>query len=649
MYGQQKRETADHHPLAALGHEMRSPPIRRIGPPEMPTSSYRLSLPLLALLLLLLTPLTLAEPENLEPLQQSLLGKTLLDEGDIPALIRLHQAGRAGFEIHPELRLPEPWQNLLWQSFARMQVALLLENYQALLKECQRAEWLSLLALAMQRSFPETAQSTDEESLQVVRQLSQAFGVFARRKLRLLDPDELARLEGNPMFAGTPTNRAELHLLAARAYLDQGESAAFEESLARLKSYLEGPDPSQTMLIGYHCLARHSRHSSASLEEAVSRVLSVAKSYRPGANPTDDVFWITTGDEVMALFHELVSSYHMELDVDRKETLRRQLNSLYELSYSWLQYVIAAEPSLFQLDSEIFFGSGFEKRQGMFALFLTSQKIGALVQRHIIDRNDPSAADAVRTDLRNYQAYREALRGFWLDVPERFFPTKGDFWNGSSLHRIEVGLKVQLWILEPSKDKVQALTEEVLSLSPLEHALELAVAWSDSLRKVDPEGVEQLLRRAQQMATEYRLPAYALLLAEQRVLSLDLHQRTPLAVEVAEQAIAASRDLIAPSTPMPGGRTMGEVIKALSEFVALRSLEVGDTTSALRQLNQGEAMKSALQLSQNASRSEGEVAARMKDVRQARAEQDRLARSDVLSEGSSTLASNKGCAFRNRT
>jgi CHAT domain-containing protein len=583
---------------------------------------------LLACWWLLLPGLASGDPVDLPGLdaaQKRLLAKELFSEDDIGDLISLNEAVAQGYKLDPELAFPQPWDDLLIASFYRVHSALLLENYQALLDECQRRHWLRRLAVEMHKLHP-PKDKQEEDFVSTVQDgsLHQTLEAFARRKLRILNPDELPSLGGRYVKAG---ERAILDLLAARVYLDQGQMAAYQKSLDRF-AFVEA-EVSQPLVRAFRCLRRHDPRYRLSLEQCVAQVLAAGVAYRPGEKAAADISWIVAGDEMAGLAGDLLGSLKEEDDPALQQTIEQQTAALETTLTSWrdqaLGQVEGGNP--FALDEDMVTDLElFERRRGLLAVILGCEK--ALLALGIEEVQTSEQLGAMRQQL---QGYRRSAHGFWLEMPDRFFPTRGDFYEGSILHRRDVELQVeQSKLAALPAASVAELIAVVLALSPQETALALALSWAEDLQRSDAAAAEQLLSGAHALATEFRLPGWRLALARERVKLLQGQGRKEEALRLADDAIAAAKDLVTPTAPAPGGKTTGELVNELSDLIAEHWLESGDPVAALAQLDEGQALKSAYQLSKDAARSDGAAGQAMQAVQGAQADQDRKAREEAL-------------------
>ena len=585
---------------------------------------------------------------GLDQVKARLLSRSLLSEDDIVDLLQLNLAAKQGYPLGEELVLPQPWVSLLTVAHVRVQLCLLMENYQGLLDECDRGPWVLKYAEELEKVEPPSDPS--QSVLPWVREdnlMRDALRVFAQRKLRILDPRDLERLRDNYNFTESPENRAELTLLLARTHLDAGDSMAFERTLSELRAYIEQPNAVPSLIIAYHCLSRFSTVRPVSLEACTDTVLRHARFYKMGVDPIADVFWISAGDELLDLVQHLMSSHLQASEGAEKERLYAQLIALNSLAHGWFKAATGGDAHLFDFGGDV---TGDPKRlevqQGRFALFLTAEKLTSYIARYqtSIDR-----AAVARERIVDYGKWRKALQGYWLEADPRFFPTKGDLWLGSGLHRQELSMKVLLKKFSPSEVSSGPLLEEILQVSPQEEALELALSWTVQPPSDEPEIAEKLFSRSQALAEKYRFPGYALLLAERQVQWLDASGRREEAIRTAQAAItrAGQTAAVAPTTPVPGGRSLAELVRELSEFVTVHRLQSGQVESALEQLEQGQAVRSAYQLSQGAGDSDGQAGQALRQIRQLKTEEDRLARGEAL--GSKALTTSVKGEFLTRS
>ena len=532
--------------------------------------------------------------------------------------------------------VPDSWYQALGAAVARNRVALLTENYEALQLECRRITLVQELAkegLDRQPDIEDGQYIPDWVNQEV--ETAQLLGVFARRRLHTLDSRDLETIKANVHYQNSPENRAEITMLTARTYLEQGQMRAFDQEMDKLRAYVESPAALKTLIIGYHCLNWHRTGRTSDLLDSVDKVIELGQSYKFGEWPVADVFWISVGDELVDLVRATVERYRQ--GGEDQTRLVRALQRLAGLNGQLARGVEGLD--WFGFDYNILL-DGLETYQGGIALLLAGEKVALYVYGiEERDRSDDKVQLSAYLSLLR-DRHRQLNAGHWLTVPTSLYPTAPDMWKGSALERLEVRTRILLWQIEPNREVARELVSAVLRLSPQEEALALALDWADSLHKCDPRQAMAMLEQAEKLASEFGYPIYRLLIAEKQRLLLQGDGDGTRATRAAQRELDLARELVAVAVPLRDGRSVAEVARQASDYLATQSLTRGKPEAALAALEQGQALRSAEQLSAGASRSEGGAGQMLREIRQASTEQGVAARREAL--GETTLASGKG-------
>lgn len=526
---------------------------------------------------------------------------------------------------------PESWNQALGAAVARYRTALLLENYQALRQESGLADRFAELArrgLEAQPGIPDAALIPDWVSFEL--SASEVLGVFARRKLRILDGKDLERLAGTQH--SSRENFAELYLLTARAYLDQGEMHGFREQLGHLESYISQGGALKPIVIGYHCLSWQRTGKTEDLLASVRAVLEVGETYRFGQWPLADIFWVSSGDEVVELTRA-VASRHRAAKGSERAALGEVLRALVVMNGRWAKELRGVE--WFHLGYEELFDQ-LEAHQGGVSLSLTVEKLALLLLE-----GEATAKEQALPYLRSYIETLAERRKFvsdahWLGIPASLYPPAPDLWSGSALERLDARAKVALWKLEPDAVRLPQLIDEVAALSPQDEALELTLDWAESLHSREPEAAARLLERARTLSKEFGFPVYELLLADMQRKLFARQGASRQAGAAAERVVALASELVTMTGPLRDGRSVGEIARQNADYLASQSLARGEAEKALSRLEQGQALQSAHQLSAGATRSGGEAGAVMRELRAVKSDEGVAARRQALGEANGT-------------
>lgn len=579
------------------------------------------------LLLLLWTPASAKVPPSLEEDLKALTTGSPLPIEQIDALLRVHQK-LPRESVPPELLLPDPWVNLLHYAVARTHVALMVENYEALTRECRQADWLKAFVAKARVALP-TDLELPQEWVDNDVDAQKMLDVFARWQLRILYPEDLRSLERNINFSDSAENRAELDLLAARSYFDQGQTDLFVASLRRLGAYGRRADSIVPLQVAYHALAWRESGRDEDLLASTRAIVELGREYHFGANHGADIFWISCGDELVELIRDLFArhSQHPEL----REEIEKLVHQLDALNHRWTKELQAAGTEWFNFDIPSLFHE-LQQRQAGLALLLTTEKLGLFLfpYRNITEEQ---RWEVLEDSLKRLAGCRQLLAsGFWLQTPSRLRPTEGDLWRGSALERIEARVRVQRWEIRPESEPVPQLVDLVLSLSPQEEALELALDWSMSLHQREPSAAYRLLEKAQELATTYRFPAYRLRLLERhrQLLSQAGEQTRELAL--CREIITAAAQLVASNTNLREGASPSQLAQNAAERLAAAGLAKDQVEQAFMALEQGQAVRSAHQLSTDAARSRGEAGQAIRDLRTREVDKSITERREALGE-----------------
>lgn len=533
--------------------------------------------------------------------------------------------------------VPNDWYRALGAAVARNRVALLVENYEALQLECSRIALVRKLCKEGLESQPDIEDGRyipDWVNQEVGT--AQALGVFARRRLHTLDARDLESIKANVHYENSADNRAEITMLTARTYLEQGQMRAFDREMEELRAYVESPIALKTLVIGYHCLNWHRTGKTSDLLDSVNKVVELGQSYKFGDQFLADIFWISAGDELVDLVRATVERYRQ--GGEEQTQLAAAILHLAQLNNTLASGT--EDTDWFALDYNFLFDD-LEKYQGGISLVLTTEKVALYIygfEERVRDK-DKERLSAYLDILQ--QRHRQLDAGHWMTIPTHLYPAAPDMWEGSALERMEVRAKVLLWQLEPNRETARELIPQLLRLSPQEEALALALDWADSLSKCDPGQATQLLEQAEKLATDFGYPIYRLLIAEKQRLLLQASGDGKRAAQAAQRELDMAREMVAVAVPLRDGRSVAEIARQASDYLATQSLTRGKPEAALAALEQGQALRSAEQLSAGASRSEGGAGQMLREIRQASTEQGVAARREALGETTS-LASGKG-------
>lgn len=579
------------------------------------------------LLLLLWTPATAKVPPSVEEDLKTLSAGSPLRLEQIDSLLRVHQK-LPRESVPPDLRLPDPWVNLLHFAVARTHVALMVENYEALTRECQQADWLKAFVAKARRALP-TDYELPEEWVDSGVDAQKLLDVFARWQLRVLYPEDLRSLEHNLNFSNSPRNRAELDLLAARSYLDQGQPDLFATSLRRLGAYSRSAEAIVPLQVAYHALAWRESGKNEDLLASTRAIVELGQKYHFGTDHGADVFWISCGDELVELARDLFArhSQHPEL----REEIEKLVHQLDALNHRWTKELQAAGTEWFNFDVPSLFEK-LEQRQAGVALLLTTEKLGLFLFPYREISSD-ERWEVLEESLKRLAGCRQLLAsGFWLQTSSGLRPTEGDLWRGSALERLEARIRVQRWKLKPESESVPSLVALVLSLSPQEEALELALDWSESLHRREPDAAYQLLEKAERLAATYRFPTYRLRLLERHRQLLNEAGETAQELAVCREIITAAAQLVTSNATLREGFSPSELAQRAAERLAAAGLAEDRVEQAFMALEQGQAVRSAHQLSTDAARSRGEAGQAMRELRTREVDKSITERREALGE-----------------
>ncbi len=582
---------------------------------------------LLLLLVLLCAPLAAKAPPSVEEDLKVLNAVSPLHLEQIDPLLRIHQK-LPRESVPPKLRLPDPWVNLLHYAVARTHVALMVENYEALTKECQQADWLKSFVAKARVALP-TDHELPQEWVDNDVDAQKMLDVFARWQLRVLYPEDLRSLERNINFSDSARNRAELDLLAARSYLDQGQTDLFVVSLRRLGTYGRSADAIVPLQVAYHALAWRESGKSEDLLASTRAIVELGQKYHFGTDHGADVFWISCGDELVELARDLFARHSQYPEL--REEIEKLVHQLDALNYRWTKELQAADTDWLNFDIPSLFAQ-LEQRQAGVALFLTTEKLGLFLFPYRVI-TDSQRWEVLEESLKRLADCRRILAsGFWLQVPVGLRPTEGDLWRGSALERIEAQVRVQRWKLKPESEPVRQLVDLVLSLSPQEEALELALDWSESLHEREPAAAYQLLEKAQGLAATYRFPAYRLRLLERHRQLSSRAGESQQELAVCREIIKASSQLVASNANLREGASPSELAQNAAERLAAAGLAEDQVEQAFMALEQGQAVRSAHQLTNDAARSRGEAGQAIRELRTREVDKAITERREALGE-----------------
>ncbi len=582
-------------------------------------------------MLVLLTAPVFSEPTP----QEKLLEKPLLEAEDIGPLIDLNLQQEVS--VPEELALPRDLRDLLILSSHRVLVAMMLENYEALLAESQRRQWFIDLVLAyIDRVQPENREQIHPQ-LVAAFQTSAAMEVFARRQLRILKPSDLDELGQNEMFMSVPENMAEIHLLSARAALDQGDRALFLEHLQALEKACEKTEVTP-LKIAYHCLKWRAQSDDRALLEAAHEVVQLGRDYKVGEAPSADIFWITAGDELLELCKTLM--VRRESSPQRAQ-MEGYLGGLARMVAAWHKSYKGDLVKTFWLTREQL-NQGHEAPQARIAVLLTAEKVSML----LADVSPSEQKTAWLSFMKKLLEHRHTVleQSYWCKVPQRMYPVQGDFWSNSALERLDLRADLSLWKESGSPDQLEGLVARLSLVSPQDEAIEMLMELAQHLAGTErPALAVTVLERAELLAKAYHFRAQHLLILEQLLELQHQLEQPEQALETAQRGLQLAGDSVNLSLPLRDGRSPEQLVQKFAAELAAQKLAQGDAEAALRELEQGQAIASAHRISRSAATSSGSRGQAIRDLREARNQQDLASRKRRLGDQSeaTTVAQSK--------